>query len=71
MLFYKYHISLINITFLISTALWYYVNTNNIDVIVNFISGKPSNSTAYHFANLGTMENYRVMMIISSIVFEL
>ena len=49
----KYRISLINTAFLISTPVWYYLNTNNIDIVVIFISSVPLNSTACHFATPG------------------
>ena len=64
-----YHIFLNNTTFSISTPVQYYLNTNNIDIVVIFISSAPSNSTTCHFATPGIMANYRVMMIISLIVF--
>ena len=66
-----YHISLINTAFSFSTPVQYYLNTNNIDIVVIFINSTPSNSTACHFATLDIMENYHVMMIISSIALEL
>ena len=61
-------ISLINTTFLISTPVQYYFNTNNIDIII-FISSAPSNSTTCHHATPGIMVNYRVMVTLS-ITFE-
>ena len=66
-----YRISLIKTTILINTPVWYYLNTKNIDVVVIFICSAPSNSTACHFASPGIMVNYRVTMILSSIVFKL
>ena len=68
---YTYCISSINATFLISVPVWYYLNTNNTDIVVIFISSVPSNSTACHFVTPGTTAHHRVMMIISSIVLEL
>ena len=44
-----YHISSINTTSSIS-ILGYYSNTNNIEMVVIFISSAPLNSTACHFA---------------------
>ena len=41
-----YHISSINTASLISTAVWYYSNTNNIEFNVYFNSNAPSNNTA-------------------------
>ena len=70
LLFNIYRISLINITFLISTPVRYYLNTNNIDIVVNFISSAPLNSTTYHFVTPGIMANYHVTMI-SMIIFKL
>ena len=67
----EYHVSSINTAFLISTPVQYYLNTNNIDIVVIFISSGPSNSTIYHFVTPGITANYCVMMIMSSIVFEL
>ena len=61
----KCHNSSINAAFLISSPVRYYLNTNNIDIVVIFISSTPSNSTAYYFANLS------ITMMISSTVFEL
>ena len=68
-----YRISSISTAFSISTPVQYiyYLNTNNIDIGVIFISSAPSNSTAYRLATLGIMANYCVMMIILLIVFEL
>ena len=66
-----YHISSINAVFLISIPLRYYLNTNNIDIVIIFISSTPLNSTACHFVALGITANYCVKMIISLIVFEL
>ena len=68
---YTYCISSINVTFLISTSVWYYLNINNTDIVVIFISSVPWNSTACHFVTPGTTAHHRVMMIISSIVLEL
>ena len=67
---YIYCISSINIAFSISTLLQYYFNTNNIDIVVIFISSAPSNSTACHFVSAVIMANYRVI-IISLITFQL
>ena len=61
----KYHNSSINAAFLISSPVQYYLNTNNIDIVVIFISSTPSNSTTCYFANLS------ITMMISSTVFEL
>ena len=63
-------ISLINTTSLIRIPVWYYLNTNNIDIVVIFISSTPSNNTACHFAILDITTSYRVT-IISLIVFVL
>ena len=41
----SYCISLFNTVFLISTPVWYHLNTNNIDIIVVYISSALSNST--------------------------
>ena len=68
---YTYRISSINATFLISTSVCYYLNTNNIDIVVIFISSVPWNSTACHFVTPGTTAHHRVMIIVSSIVFQL
>ena len=61
---YKYRyicrISLINTAFLISIAVGYYLNTNNIDLIVILINRVPSNSIACHLATPGITGNYRV-----------
>ena len=65
------HSSLINTTFSISTPVQYYLNANNIDTVIIFISSAPSNSTACHFTTPGITVNYCVMMIISSIPFKL
>ena len=43
-----YHISLINNASLISTPVRYYSNTNNIEMVVIFVSSLPSNRIAYH-----------------------
>ena len=64
-------ISSIITAFLITTPVRYYLNTNNIDIVVIFISISLSNSTACHFATPGIMANYCVTMIISLIVFDL
>ena len=56
----NYHISLINTAFSISILVRYYLNTNNIDIVVIFISSAPSNSTACHFATPGVTANYHV-----------
>ena len=56
----KYHISLINTAFSISTPVQYYFNINNIDIII-FISSAPSNSTTCHHATPGIMVNYHVI----------
>ena len=66
-----YYISLINTTFWISTPVQYYTNTNNIEMVVIFISSTPSNNTTCHFATPDIIANYHVTMAISSIVFEL
>ena len=58
----NYHISLINTAFSISILVRYYLNTNNIDIVVIFISSAPSNSTACYFVMPGIMANYHVMM---------
>ena len=68
---YIYCISSITITFLISTSVRYYLNTNNIDVVVIFISSTPSNSTTCHFVSPVIKANYCVTMITLSNVFEL
>ena len=67
----QHRISSINTVFSISTPVQYYLNTNNIDIVVIFISSTPLNSIAYHFAILGNTANYRASMIISLIVIEL
>ena len=67
----NYGVSLINTAFSISTPVRYSLNTNNIDIVVMFISSAPSNGAACHFASVGITANYCVTMIISSIVFEL
>ena len=67
-----------------STLMQYCWNTNNIDIVVIFISNTPSwivphswivttllNSTICHFETLGITANHHVMMIISSIIFDL
>ena len=64
-------ISSINITSSISTPVRYYLKTNNIDIVVIFISSAPLNSTACRFATPSITAYYRVTMIISSIVFKL
>ena len=68
-----YRVSFINTAFLIGTPVpvLYYLNTNNIDVVVIFISSAPWNITTCHFVTLGITANYCVTMIISSIIFEL
>ena len=38
-----YHISLINTVSLISITVWYYSNTNNIEMVIIFISSAPLN----------------------------
>ena len=63
-------ISLINTTSLIRIPVWYYLNINNIDIVVIFISSTPSNNTACHFAILDMTTSYRVT-ISSLIVFVL
>ena len=50
-----YRISVIIAASLISTLMWYYLKTNNIDIVVIFISSTPSNSTVCHFATPGVM----------------
>ena len=67
----EYRVSSINTAFLISTPVQYYLNTNNIDIVVIFISSAPSNGTTCHFVTPGITANYCVMMIISLIVLEL
>ena len=67
----SYHISSINTTFSFSTPVWYYFNTSNIDIVVIFISSACSNSTVCHFVTPGITANYRVTMIILSIIFKL
>ena len=49
---YTYCISSINTAFSISTPVRYYLNTNNIDIVVINIRNTPLNSTACHFATL-------------------
>ena len=63
-----YSISLINTASSISTQVRYYSITNNIEMVVIFISNTctPSTSTACHF----TTPDYRVMMAVSSIIFR-
>ena len=56
------HISLINIPLLISTPVQYYLNANNIDTVVIFISSAPSNSIACNFATPGITANYHVII---------
>ena len=56
---------------LINTPVPYYLNTNNIDTVVTFISSAPSNSIACHFATPGITANYCITMVISSMVFKL
>ena len=70
MLITNYLISSISTVFSINTLEWYYLNTNNIDVAVIFISSAPLNSTACHFVSPGITANYHVTMIISLITFE-
>ena len=57
-----YRISSINTASSISTPVWYYSNTNNIEMLVIFISSAPSNSTACHFATPDIIAKYRVMI---------
>ena len=38
--------------------MWYYSNTNNIDIVVIFISSAPSNSTACYFATPDIIAKY-------------
>ena len=67
-----YCISSINTTFVISTPMGYtYMNRSNINIAVISISRAPLNSTACHFTTPDITANYRVTMIISSIVFKL
>ena len=56
-----YHISSINTTFSISTPVWYYMNTNNIDIVVILISSAPSNSTACNFMTPGIAAYYCIV----------
>ena len=67
----SYHNSSINTASSISTLVWYYSNTNNIDMVVTFISSTPSNSTACHFVTPDIIAEYCVTMAVSSIVFKL
>ena len=66
----EHRISSINTAFLISTPMQYYSNTNNIEIVVIFISNAPSNSTACHFMTLDIIAKYYVTMAVSSIVFR-
>ena len=61
----------INTAFSFSTPVWHYLNTSNINIVVIFISSVSSNSTVCHFVTLGIAANYRVTMIILSIIFKL
>ena len=56
--YFIYRISSINTTSSISTPVRYYLNTNNIDIVVIYISSAPLNSTTCHFATLDIMANY-------------
>ena len=67
---YTYHASLFNTASSISTSVRYYSNTNNIDMVVIFISSAPSNSTTYHFATPDIIAKYHVTMAVSLIIFE-
>ena len=53
---YHYRISSINTAFSISTPVRYYLNTNNIDIVVIFTSSAPLNSTV--FATPGTSHHF-------------
>ena len=55
---YEYRISLIHTAFSISASVRYYLNANDIAVVVIFTSSTPSNSTTCHFATLGITANY-------------
>ena len=67
---YTYHTFSINTASSISTPVRYYSNTNNIEMVVIFISNTPLNSTAFHFAILDIIAKYHVTMAVSSIVFR-
>ena len=68
--YHMYRISSINIASLISTPVQYYSNTNNIEMVVIFISSAPSNSTACHFVTPDIIAKYHVTMAVSSIVWS-
>ena len=63
-----YCISSINTASSISTPVWYYSNTNNIGVVVIFISIAPLNNAACYFTTPDIIAKYRVTMVVSSIV---
>ena len=64
-------ISSINTTSLISTPVQYYSNTNNIEIVVIFISSARSSSTACHFTTPDIIAKYCVTMAVSLIILEL
>ena len=64
-----YCISSINAASSISTPVRYYSSTNNIKMVVIFISNAPLNSTACHFATLDIIAKHCVTMAVSSIGF--
>ena len=65
-----YHISSINTIFSISTPARYCLTTNNIDIVIIFISSAPSSSTACHFVTPCITANHCVTMITLLIVFK-
>ena len=69
--FKDYRISSTNTTSSISTPVQYYSNTNNIDMVVIFISSAPLNSTTRHFATLDIIAKHCVTKAVSLIIFEL